>query len=111
MAEVIPHKETAFLVDAYTNTWYKHFGGAVTLYCDGEGGLVNDTAKKELKQLGTTVLPKGSGQHAHIIEARNGLLRSVMHKIELTCRRLSIDITFQRFLAEGVFVCNASSFL
>ena len=33
-----------------------------------------------------------------------------MHKIEMSCNRLSIEISFSRLLAEGVFVCNAFSF-
>ena len=71
---------------------------------------MNDDAKREMARLGTTVIQKASGQHAHIIEARNGLLRRVMHKIEAECRRHSIPITFRRLLGEGVFVCNAFSF-
>ena len=109
-AEAIDHKQTDYLVEAYMNTWHKLFGPAQTLYCDGEGGLANETAKQALANVGTKIFPKASGQHAHIIEARNGLLRSVMHKIEMSCNRLSIEISFSRLVAEGVFVCNAFSF-
>ena len=69
-------------MSAYTNVWYKHFGPAGTLYTDGEGGLVSDAAKRDIARLGTTVIQKASGQHAHIIEARNGLCAE-------SCTRLS----------------------
>ena len=70
------------LTEAYTTIWYQRHGAFQTLYCDGEAGLNCDEAKKYLTSLGTTLKTKAPGQHAHYIEARNGILRHTMHLIE-----------------------------
>ena len=98
------------LTDAYTTVWYQRYGAFQTLYCDGEAGLNCDEAKKYLRSLGTTLKTKAAGQHAHYIEARNGILRHTMHLIETDLKRSNIIIPFRRLLGEAIFVANAFTF-
>ena len=53
---------------------------------------------------------KAPGQHAHYIEARNGILRHTMHLIETDLKRSDIIIPFSRLLGEAIFVVNAFTF-
>ena len=106
----IQNKETATLLDAYVESWYKRNGPFKVLTSDGELGLNNDEAKAELKRLGTELRIRAPGQHARTIEIRNAVLRHTMHLIEEDLKRYGTTITFSRLLGEGVFVCKAFTF-
>ena len=106
----IENKETQTLLDAYTTTWYQRNGPFKVLYSDGEKGLNNETAKAELKRLGTELRIRAPKQHASTVESRNSVLRTVMHLIEADLKRYSITLSFKRILGEGFFVCNAFTF-
>ena len=105
----IPNKTKDTLLEAYWDTWARH-GPAKVLYCDGEGGLNNDDAKAQLNSMGTELRVRASGQHANVIEARNGLLRGILHVMEEDFKRHDIPIVFKRLLGEGIFACNAFTF-
>eukprot|EP00959_Pyramimonas_sp_CCMP1952_P312792 6547478-Pyramimonas_sp.AAC.1 len=72
------------------------FGPAKVLYSDGEGAHNNDIAKAVLKAKGTELR-----QHATTIEARNGILRHLLHVMEAELNRL---------LHEALFAANAFIF-
>ena len=76
----------------------------------GESGLNNEESNKELKRLGTVLRVRAPGQHANLIESRNGVLRHVMHLVEEDLKRHGAEIPFGRLLGEGLFVCNAFTF-
>ena len=59
--------------------------------------------KEELQHLGTTLKIRALGQHAHYIEARNGILRATMHYLDSDFKRSNIEVSFTRLLAEAVF--------
>ena len=106
----VQDKHTDTLLDAYATSWVQRHGPLEVLYMDGESGLNNEEAKAELKRLGTELRIRAPGQHANLIEARNGVLRHVMHLIEEDLKRFGADISFKRLLGEGIFVCNAFTF-
>eukprot|EP00959_Pyramimonas_sp_CCMP1952_P202516 4235073-Pyramimonas_sp.AAC.1 len=68
------------ILDAY-HQCRMQLGPAKVLYSDGEGALNNDTAKAVLKAKGTELRIRARGQHATTIEARNGVLRHLLHVI------------------------------
>eukprot|EP00959_Pyramimonas_sp_CCMP1952_P318390 6662343-Pyramimonas_sp.AAC.1 len=55
------------------------FGPAKVLCSHGEGALNNDTAKAAK---GIELRIRARGQHATSIEARNGILRHLLHAME-----------------------------
>eukprot|EP00959_Pyramimonas_sp_CCMP1952_P337499 7067824-Pyramimonas_sp.AAC.1 len=58
------------------------FGPAKVLYSDGEGALNNDPATAVLKAKGIELRIRARGQRATTIEARNGILRHILHVME-----------------------------
>ena len=80
------------------------------LYSDGEKGLDNPSSLAELKRLGTELRVRPPGQHANLAEARQSMLRHVMHMIEEELKRQGTTIPFTRLYAEALFVVNAFSF-
>jgi len=106
----IPDKFGTTLLDAYTKTWFKNNGPFAVLYSDGESGLNNPTSIAELKRLGTELRIRAPGQHARIVEARNAMLRHVMHMIEEDLKRHNHTLPFSRLVSEAFFVVNAFSF-
>eukprot|EP00959_Pyramimonas_sp_CCMP1952_P298779 6249442-Pyramimonas_sp.AAC.1 len=77
----IPDKSMTTILDAYHQCWMQ-FGPAKVLYSDGEGALNNDTAKAALKAKGAELRIRARGQHGTTIEARNGVLRHLLHAME-----------------------------
>eukprot|EP00959_Pyramimonas_sp_CCMP1952_P270555 5656161-Pyramimonas_sp.AAC.1 len=90
---------TTILV-AYHQCWMQ-FGPAKVLYSDGEGALNNDTAKTVLKAKGTELRIRARGHHATTIEARNGILRRLLHVMEAQLNKLDIPLVFTRLLHEA----------
>eukprot|EP00959_Pyramimonas_sp_CCMP1952_P000297 5928-Pyramimonas_sp.AAC.1 len=74
------------ILDAYHQCWTQ-FGPAKVLYSDGEGALNNDTAKAVLEGKGTELRMRAHGQRATTIEARNGILRHLLHVMEAELTR------------------------
>ena len=106
----VTDKETDTLLDAYTTTWIQHHDAFETLYSDGELGLNNDRAKEHLKRLGTHLQVRAPEQHARLAEARQSMLRHVMHLTETELARHNATIPFRRLYGEALFVVNAFSF-
>eukprot|EP00959_Pyramimonas_sp_CCMP1952_P006053 126693-Pyramimonas_sp.AAC.1 len=86
------------------------FGPAKVLYSDGEGALNNDTAKAVLKAKGTELWIRARGQRATTIEARNGILRHLLHAMEAELKRLDLLSVFTRLLHETLFAASAFTF-
>ena len=81
------------------------------MYSDGELGFNNPAPIAYLKSLGTELQIKAPGQHASIAEARQSMLRHVMHMIEEELKRHDQPtIPFCRLCGEALFVVNAFSF-
>ena len=80
------------------------------MYSDGEGGLNNPETKNELAHAGTKLINRPTGQHAHYIEARNGILRDTMHKLEAELERQGIPMNFPNLVGEANFAGNAFTF-
>ena len=108
--EEIPNKEMSTLLDAYVTSWVQRHGPFTTLYMDGESGMNNDTAKAELKRLGTDLRVRARGQHPHYIDARSAMLGTMLHPMEEELKRYNYTIPLKRLLGEAIFVCNAFSF-
>ena len=106
----IPDKTQPTLLEAYTTTWFQQHGPFKTLYCDGESGLTSDSAKAELRRLGTNLLVRAPGQHARHIESRNAILRHTMHVLETELHRYSLELSFKRLLGEAMLATNAFTF-
>eukprot|EP00959_Pyramimonas_sp_CCMP1952_P184503 3858182-Pyramimonas_sp.AAC.1 len=53
---------------------------------------------------------RARGQHATTIEARNGILRHLLHAMEAELNRLDIPLAFTRLLHEALFAANAVTF-
>ena len=107
----IPNKFKEDLMEAYMTTWYQRYGPFKELYTDGEMGWNNSAAIAELEQLGTKLQVRAKGQHANTVEARNAMLRHVMHMIEESLKRHNAEpISFPRLYAEALFVVNSFSF-
>eukprot|EP00959_Pyramimonas_sp_CCMP1952_P350262 7338407-Pyramimonas_sp.AAC.1 len=67
------------IVDAYFQCWMQ-FEPAKVLYSDGgEGALNNDTAMVVFKAKGTELRVRAHGQRATTIDARNDILRHLLH--------------------------------
>eukprot|EP00959_Pyramimonas_sp_CCMP1952_P282428 5903263-Pyramimonas_sp.AAC.1 len=81
------------ILDAYHQCWMQ-FGPTTVLYSDGEGALNNDTAKSALEANGTEFRIRARGQHATMIEARNGILRHLLHVMEAELNRLDVPLVF-----------------
>eukprot|EP00959_Pyramimonas_sp_CCMP1952_P170575 3564660-Pyramimonas_sp.AAC.1 len=77
----IPDKTMTTILDAYHQCWMQ-FGPAQVFYSDGEGAPNNDTAKAVLKAKGTELRMLARGQRATTTEARNGILRHLLHAME-----------------------------
>eukprot|EP00959_Pyramimonas_sp_CCMP1952_P225992 4726087-Pyramimonas_sp.AAC.1 len=88
------------ILDAYHPCWMQ-FGPAKVLYSDGEDALNHDTAKAVLKAKGTELRIRARGQHATTIEARNGIIRHLLHVVEAELNRL---------LHEALFAADAFTF-
>ena len=97
------------VLNAYHQCWMQ-FGPAKVLYSDGEGALNNDTANAVLKAKGSELRIRARGQHATTIEARNGILRHLLHVMEAELQRLDIPLVFTRLLHEALFACSAFTF-
>eukprot|EP00959_Pyramimonas_sp_CCMP1952_P195929 4096491-Pyramimonas_sp.AAC.1 len=50
---------------------------------------------------------RARGQHATTIEARNGILRHLLHVMEAELNLLDIPLVFTRLLHETLFAANA----
>ena len=74
----VDSKTAEELQTAYLTLWYQRHGPFQTLYSDGEMAINCEETKAFLAKLGTTLRTKAPGQHAHYIEARNGILRHTM---------------------------------
>ena len=105
----IPDRFMDTVIDAYCSTWMRH-GPANILYSDGEGALNNDKAKAIMKHKGTELRIRARGQHATTIEARNGILRHLLHVMEEDLKRHDIPLVFTRLLHEAMFASNAFTF-
>eukprot|EP00959_Pyramimonas_sp_CCMP1952_P017549 372401-Pyramimonas_sp.AAC.1 len=105
----IPDQAMTSILDAYHQYW-RQFGPAKLFYYDGEGALNNDTAKAVLKAKGAELRIRARGQHATTIEARNGILRHLLHVMEAELNRLDIPPVFTRLLHEALFAANAFTF-
>ena len=106
----MPNKEAVSLLNAYATTWVQRHGPFQILYTDGELGFNNEKSIAELNRLGTELRVRAPDQHARIAEARQSMLRHVMHMIEAELDRHGQEIPFSRLLAEALFVVNAFSF-
>eukprot|EP00959_Pyramimonas_sp_CCMP1952_P231651 4841958-Pyramimonas_sp.AAC.1 len=69
------------ILDAYHQCWMQ-FGLAKVRYSNGEGALNNGTAKAVLKAKATKLRMRARGQRATTIEARNGIIRHILHVLE-----------------------------
>eukprot|EP00959_Pyramimonas_sp_CCMP1952_P308815 6462742-Pyramimonas_sp.AAC.1 len=78
----IPDKTMTSILDACREKCWMQFWRAKVLYSDGEGAFNNDAAKAVLKAKGTEVRMRAPGQRATTIEARNGILRHLLHVME-----------------------------
>ncbi len=70
----------------------------------------NQKSIAELKRLGTELRIRAPGQHARTAEARQSMLRHVVHMIEEDLKRHDCQIQFCCLYAEALFVVNAFSF-
>eukprot|EP00959_Pyramimonas_sp_CCMP1952_P110220 2306014-Pyramimonas_sp.AAC.1 len=84
-------------------------GLAKALYSDAEGALNKDAAKAVLKANGTELI-RARGQHATTIEARNGVLRNLLHVMEAELNRLDIPLVSTRLLHDVLFAADAFTF-
>ena len=50
---------------------------------------------------------KAKGQHAHVIEKRNDLLRLQYNRIRFTARNEGLRVTSEQILDEALLACNA----
>ena len=96
----IPNKTKDTLLEAYMDARATN-KPAMVMHCDGEGGLNNDDAREQLTSMGTELRVRASGQHANVIEARNGMLRGVMHVMEEDLKRHDIPIIFKNAVGRG----------
>eukprot|EP00959_Pyramimonas_sp_CCMP1952_P282637 5907648-Pyramimonas_sp.AAC.1 len=74
-------KTMASILAAY-HQFRMQFGPGKAFYSDGEGALSNDIAKAVLKARGTELRILARGQRATTIEARNCILRHLLHVME-----------------------------
>eukprot|EP00959_Pyramimonas_sp_CCMP1952_P418321 8763520-Pyramimonas_sp.AAC.1 len=106
----IPAKTMTSILDAYHQCWMQ-FGPVKVLYFDGaDTTLNNDTAKEVLKAKGTELRIRALRQHAATMEARNDILRHLLHAMEAELNRLDIPLVFARLLHEALFAANAFTF-
>ena len=100
----VSDQESETILNAYATTWVQRHGPFKILYSDGEKGLDNPSSIAELKRLGTDLRVRPPGQHANLAEARQSMLRHVMHMIEEELKRQGTSIPFSRLYAEAIFV-------
>ena len=105
----VSDKESETILNAYAATWVQRNGPFKILYSDREKGVNNPNSIAELKRLGTELRVRPPGQHANLAEARQSMLRHVMHMIEEELKRQGTPIPFSRLYAEAIFVVNAFS--
>eukprot|EP00959_Pyramimonas_sp_CCMP1952_P066495 1388308-Pyramimonas_sp.AAC.1 len=77
----MPDKRMTSILDAHHKCWMQ-FGHAKVLYSDREGALNNATATAVFKTKGTELRIRARGQRATTTEARNGILRHLLHVME-----------------------------
>ena len=106
----IPYRYHETLLNAYCTSWFQIHGPFQALYSDGELGLNNQKTIQELKYLGTELRIRAPDQHAQTAEARQSMLRHVMHKIKEDLKRHNHQIPFCRLYAEAIVVVNAFLF-
>ncbi len=106
----VPDRYHETLLTAYCTSWFQIHGPFQVLYSDGELGLNNQKTIQELRNLGTELRIRAPDQHARTAEARQSMLRHVMHMIEEDLKRHNHQIPFCRLYAEAIFVVNAFSF-
>eukprot|EP00959_Pyramimonas_sp_CCMP1952_P224619 4696949-Pyramimonas_sp.AAC.1 len=94
------------ILGAHDQCWMQ-FGPAWVLYSDGEGALNKDTAKAILKVKGIEFRIRARGQHAAAVEARNDILRHLLHVMEAELNRLAIPPVFTRLLHKALFAASA----
>eukprot|EP00959_Pyramimonas_sp_CCMP1952_P243840 5097204-Pyramimonas_sp.AAC.1 len=66
--------------------------------------------KQPLRQKGTELRIRARGQHAATIEARNGILRHLLHVMEAELNWSDIPLVFARLLHETLFAASAFTF-
>ena len=106
----IPDKFPHSLLKGYKLSWFQHYGPFKTLYSDGEKGWDNKETREEMKRLGTDIQIRAPQQHARLAEARQAMLRHVMHLIEEDLARFGITLDFDELYAEALYVVNVFSF-
>ena len=75
---IIPNKETDTLLEAMHTARTSIFGPMEEFYVDGESGLNNAEADRQLKRQGTITKTRAPKQHARMTERRGALLRHII---------------------------------
>jgi len=77
------------------------------IICDGELGIMGDSAQARLKRLGIEPKVRAPGQHARFIERRGAILRQTLHCLESQLAREGVVSKIDHLLSEAVFAGNA----
>ena len=89
----MPDRQTATILGAITQLWFRIFGPPVRLTSDHEGALDSDEGRAWATRWGTNLSFKAHGSHAQLIERHNALLRDQLHLIK---DQIAIDGTPSR---------------
>ena len=106
MCELIPNKQTTTIIDAVTNTWFKHFGPPQLIVSDQEGGLISEDAAIWAERWGTSFRFKPKGSHATVVERHHEILRSQIHKLLAQAKLEKLTISPSNMISEAVYVKN-----
>ena len=106
MCELIPNKQTSTIIDAVTNSWFRHFGPPQLIVSDQEGGLVSEDAAIWSERWGTSFRFKPKGSHASVVERHHQILRDQMHKLLAQAKLEKLTIVPSQMISEAVYAKN-----
>ena len=81
VASVVNSKSPGDVWPALFHGWIAPFGSPVNLVTDSGGEFKSFTWAKRLSVLGTQMIFKPKGSHAHVVESRIGLLKNTLERL------------------------------
>ena len=107
VAEEIPDKVTATILQCITARWIRVHGPPELLTFDGEGALNSDEAKVWADRWNIKLNIKPKDNKAWIVERHHEILRAQLHKTQSQLQVENIKCTFSDILSEAVLAKNS----
>ena len=92
-AAALANRETATVLTALKTHWFMLYGAPQAIISDQEGALFSDEGAVWASRWRIGLKSKAKGQHAHIVERRNDLLRQQYNKVRSQATKDGLKVT------------------